>query len=524
MAKSKAGGLDQGAHHGSGRRVTSVQREGQMEIGGVLGRGAAQGKKLVLLTTVATNKEHEHAHREGDAIKLPHSDQDEADGAGLLRPPFPESSPQLNPDNEVIPAQERANYLPFSRSSAKAKQSSAAHPMPPPTPHPPAFEMNAWFRNTYPAHSSSSNPFLSFLPSVISLPMQAPKRRPSPPRRKPHQRSDGQMCSGQQKLDRVENVDGEIFCTTLDGLELKVHVHDEQVTYLVRLRRDILAIVRQDAVVMVSSPYPWPDTATTPNVDTFNAALPWAPSDTRTRSTEDGSSSYDLNISSLCRVLSSSSSLSNNKLESEIEGRVGGDVEMHGVMELGLGRMGWRLSKLTRAIQGASVFGALRPFQLAGTVTGRSGRILDLIDVEGSDVMNLGDDHGLQPETRPVRDFFSSIEKTRTSMGSPMSGAAVDELMKTNMVVDVIYFGDGIEVLEGEEKGVIKNFGEREPWNSGNALLSRSIISQAVLAADCSTLIPDDPPGGVDTGGDRGGGFEFGVDLGLDHVVCKGQL
>ncbi|KAH6890052.1 hypothetical protein BKA70DRAFT_1442266 [Coprinopsis sp. MPI-PUGE-AT-0042] len=110
------------------------------------------------------------------------------------------------------------------------------------------------------------------------------------------------------------------------------------------------------------------------------------------------------------------------------------------------------------------------------------------------------------------------------------------KLKKENVAVNVIYFADGIEMLNRAERGVVKSFVENlnrgdSPRDvisipAGNVLLSDFFISTAVLAAGRGALTPDEFREGADAGGAGGSGgggegdFEFGVEPSLDSKLA----
>lgn len=77
-------------------------------------------------------------------------------------------------------------------------------------------------------------------------------------------------------------------------------------------------------------------------------------------------------------------------------------------------------------------------------------------------------------------------------VGSPLEGAAADEsgmvklakkLKKNNVAVDVICFGDGIEAVEGEEKGVMRSFVDNVNSGDNSYVSLIELISRTLLTA-----------------------------------------
>ncbi|KAG6874015.1 hypothetical protein C0995_007972 [Termitomyces sp. Mi166 len=127
-------------------------------------------------------------------------------------------------------------------------------------------------------------------------------------------------------------------------------------------------------------------------------------------------------------------------------------------------------------------------------------------------------------------------------VASPLEGQAADEkamvklakkLKKNNVAIDVVSYGDGIEEMTGEEKGVLRAFVESASSGDnshivsippGTRLLSDALISSPILSDDRSASIPAEFGGTGDGAGASGSGganqFEFGVDPSLDPELA----
>ncbi|KAG5645796.1 hypothetical protein DXG03_005333 [Asterophora parasitica] len=127
-------------------------------------------------------------------------------------------------------------------------------------------------------------------------------------------------------------------------------------------------------------------------------------------------------------------------------------------------------------------------------------------------------------------------------VASPLEGQAADEkamvklakkLKKNNVAVDVVCYGDGIEVTTGEDKEVLRAFVEAASSGDnshiisvppGSVLLSDALISSPILSGDRSSSIPTELGGTGDIPAASGSGgassFEFGVDPSLDPELA----
>ncbi|KXN81020.1 hypothetical protein AN958_06332 [Leucoagaricus sp. SymC.cos] len=125
-------------------------------------------------------------------------------------------------------------------------------------------------------------------------------------------------------------------------------------------------------------------------------------------------------------------------------------------------------------------------------------------------------------------------------VGSPLDGQGADEksmiklakkLKKNNVAIDVICFGDGIEEAAEEGKTVLKTFVETANSSDNshivvvppsNRLLSESVATSSVLAADRGAGIPDElmPRDGPAASSSNANEFEFGVDPSVDPELA----